>query len=189
MRSLSFGITVSFAACVATSSFAVAAEAPTDLLCPRAVPKLVEFRDASSGNDVRKILAAARGAADAYKTCLSEAKTRTYEEPYVNYDRTRAAQFLVVEGRALAATGDTKSAIAALQDAHALAQEVVSWLPMGQTYTQSSDVNLENSASHSTDRKGSRYQEAAKAILTAADDELVKLNAPARRQASPTPSP
>jgi hypothetical protein len=190
MRSFGFGIAVSFAALVAAAPIATAAaDPPTDLVCPRAVPKLVEFHDASARNDGAKILAAIRGAVDAYMTCLSEAKTRTYEEPYMNYDRTRAAQFLVVEGRVLAAVGDTKSAVAALRDAHALAQEVVAWQPMGQTYTQSSDVNIGNNAYHSTDHKGSRYLDAAKAVLSAADDELVRLNVPARRQAPPTPSP
>jgi hypothetical protein len=189
MRSFSFWVAAAFAACSAAAPLAGVADTHTDIVCPRAVPHLVEFQSASTGNDVKKILAAARGAADAYLTCLSEAKTRTYEEPYVNYDRTRAAQFLVVEGRALAATGDTKGAVTALQDAHALSEEVVKWQPMAQTYTQSSDVNIGNSAYHSTDHRGSRYEAEAKAVLAAADDELVKLNAPARRQTSPSPSP
>ncbi|MBV8369697.1 MAG: hypothetical protein JO036_12330 [Candidatus Eremiobacteraeota bacterium] len=188
MRSLGIGFAAALFVCSAAVP-AAAADAPADLVCPRAVPKLVAFHDASATKDLAKILPAVREAADAYLTCLSEAKTRTYEEPYMNYDRTRAAQFLVVEGRVLALRGDTKSAVAVLEDAHDLAQQVVTWLPMSQTYIQSSNVHVGNSATRSTDRDGSRYQAEAKAVLAAADDELVKLDATPRRQASASPSP
>ncbi len=188
MRSLGIGCAAALLACSAITP-AKAADAPADLVCPRAVPKLVAFQDASKTRDLAKILPAVRGVADAYLTCLSEAKTRTYEEPYMNYDRARAAQFLVVEGRALAATGDTHSAVAALNDAHDLAEQVVTWKPMSQTYVQSSNVHVGNSAGRSTDLDGSRYRDAAKAILAAADDELVKLDATPRRQAKSSPSP
>lgn len=186
MRSISFGLAVSLAALVVAAPLAALAQPPSDLMCPRAVPKLVEFQDASGGKDITKILSASRGAADAYLTCLSEAKTRFAEEPYMNYDRTRAAQFLVVEARALTATGDTKSATAALHDAHRLADEVVTWLPMSQTYSQSSGTEG-NSADRNTDRNGSRYKASAKEILAAADDELAKITGSVHRQA-PAPS-
>ena len=188
MRSLGVGIAIALIASSAAAP-AKAADAPADLVCPRAVPKLAAYRDAVATSNLAKILPAVRSVADAYLTCLSEAKTRTYEEPYMNYDRTRAAQFLVVEGRALAATGDTHSAVAALNDAHDLAEQVVIWQPMSQTYIQSSNVHVGNHAGRSSDLDGSRYRDAAKAVLAAADDELVKLDATPRRQAKASPSP
>jgi hypothetical protein len=186
MRKHGYELALTLAACMAFAPHVAGAEAPRDNLCSQAIPHLVDFQQASAGKDLAKIAAAARGAADAYQLCLSEAKTRTTEEPRWNYDRTRAAQFLVVEGRALAAIGDTKGAIQALQDARSLADDVVQWDGSGQTFSQSNNGSG-YSTDRNTDRRGSQYKDAAKQVEAAALDELAKLNAPARRQASPAP--
>jgi hypothetical protein len=177
----------SFALVVSAGARIAQADAPySDLICPRAVPKVVQFKDASATNDLKKILAASRAAADAYKTCESEAVVRTYEEPYVNYDRTRAAQFMVVEGRALAATGARAEAIAVLRDAQTLADKVVEWQPQSQTYSASNGL-AGNSAARDTDRSNSQYHDAAVQIVSAASDTLDKLGVH-RQQTVPAPA-
>jgi hypothetical protein len=108
----------------------------------------------------------------------------------VNYDKSRAAQFLVVEGRALAAAGKTADAVAALTTARRLADDVATWQPEAQTWHASSTTGGPvagddpgpqsggNTAAHSTDHGGSRYKTAAVEIRTAADDALAKLAPP-----------
>jgi hypothetical protein len=170
---------------------AQAAPLTSDDVCPRAVPKLVAFKDASASNDLTKIAAAAGAAAEAYKLCEGDAVVRLTEEPAVNYDRTRAAQYLVVEGRALAATGDKARAIDAFRDARLLAEKVVLWSPMSQTYVQSNHAPVGDTevqrAGRNTDTRPSRYHDAAIEIRSAADTELEKLGS--RRQATPESSP
>ena len=188
--------------CVAVAASAIAATrpaaadtAPTDQICPRAVPKIVGFNDAAASKDTAKIAAAARGAADAYAVCASEAQVAkgVAVEPSVNYDKTRAAQYLVVAGRALAAGGNATEAGAVLKTARHYADDVVSWQPDAQTWHASQTTGGAaggmsageadpgpgssggNSAGRNTDRNGSRYKEAARQIRTAADEELAKL--------------
>jgi hypothetical protein len=174
----------SLISCAASTTIAQA-DTFSDQLCPRAVPKLIDFRDASATKDLKKISDASRAAAEAYKTCESEAVVRTFEEPYVNYDRTRAAQFMVVEGRTLAALGDTTRALETLRDARALADKVVEWQPQSQTYQQSSKA-AGNAAARNTDLRASRYHDIALEIRGAADVALQEL---AARRQPPIPSP
>jgi hypothetical protein len=181
---------------VATAVPAGAENAPADLMCPRAVPKLVAFNDAAAAKDVAKISAAARATAEAYELCASDAQVAkgVAVEPTVNYDKTRAAQFLVVEGRALAAGGNTVDAVAALKNARHLAEEVFVWQPESQSWHASATTGGVgpiggepaaappnaaggNEARRNTDRGGSRYKEAAGQIRDAADAELKKLQA------------
>ncbi|HEV3088201.1 MAG TPA: hypothetical protein VGX96_13345 [Candidatus Elarobacter sp.] len=192
--------------CVAVALGALAAARPAtadtppaDTICPRAVPKVVAFNEAATSKDVAKITAAARSAAEAYQLCASDAQVAkgVAVEPTVNYDKTRAAQFMVVEGRALAATGNATDAVAVLKNARHLADDVFGWQPESQTWHASStgggpsnsdDAGPSsggNSAARNADRNGSRYREAAKAIRSAADDELAKLGAPAAAPAKP----
>jgi hypothetical protein len=182
-------LAAAFAALVVCAGASSArADTYSDKVCPRAVPKVLAFNDAATSKDLRRISNAARAAADAYKVCEFEAVVRTWEEPYVNYDRTRAAQFMVVEGRSQAALGETDAAIATLRDARALAEQVVAWLPLSQVYTQSSRAAVGNAADRNTDRKPSRYHDAALEIRAAADDALEVL-ATRRQQTIPTPAP
>jgi hypothetical protein len=180
MRFESF-VRVAVAACaVASASPAAAADvALSDPLCPRAVPQIAAFNEAASSKDVVKITSAVRGVADAYVVCVSEAQVKkgVAVEPTVNYDKTRAAQYLVVLGRALAASGNTADAVTALKNARQFADDVVGWQPASQTWHASNVAG--NSASRNVDANGSRYKDAAKEIRTAADDELAKLGAPA----------
>ncbi|HEX3548935.1 MAG TPA: hypothetical protein VHT53_01075 [Candidatus Elarobacter sp.] len=167
-----------------------AAPVPEDALCPRAVPKLVAFNDATGSKDVAKIGGAARDAAAAYQLCASDAQVTkgVAVEPTVNYDKTRAAQFLVVYGRTQTAGGNTAEAITAFKDAKRLASDVATWQPESQTWHASQTTGAPggmhddspgpsggNSAGRNTDRNGSRYKTAAAEIVTAADQELAKL--------------
>jgi len=164
------------------------ADAFADPLCPRAVPKVVAFNDAAPSNDMTKIGAAARDAAEAYRACASEAQAtlNLAIEPTVNYDKTRAAQFLVVAGRAAAARGDDKAAVAALRDAKLLATDVAEWQPQSLAYHMSSG-RAGNSSQRNTDRNGSRYKSAADDIVAAANEALAKLDASPALSAPPLP--
>jgi hypothetical protein len=174
------------AVCAAIAATAPASAAPpfSDTNCPRAVQNVVAFNDAAAANDAPKIRAAAHGAADAYRACASvaQATTNIAVEPIVNYDKTRAAQFLIVAGRLDAASGDAKAATAALTEARAMAKDVVEWQPQSLSYTMSNG-GAGNSSSRNSDRNGSRYKTAALEIVASADVELAKLG-----QASPQPA-
>jgi hypothetical protein len=189
-------VAVAATALAAPNAAAAADLAPTDAVCPRAVPKIVAFNDAATSKEVAKIAAAARALADAYQLCASDAQVTkgVAVEPTVNYDKTRAAQYLVVEGRALAASGNAVEAATALKSARHFADDVATWQPESQTWhatnigggpgTGPSDgppSSGGNSAARNTDRNGSRYKDAATQIRTAADEELAKLT-PARQQ-------
>lgn len=193
-------VCVAVAASAIAASFPAAADTtPTDPICPRAVPKLVAFNDAAASKDIAKISAASRAAADAYVLCASEAQVTkgVAMEPTVNYDKTRAAQYLVVAGRALAATGNATEAGAVLKTARHYADDVFGWQPDAQTWHASQTTGGAaagmsggsddpsgassggNSAGRNTDRNGSRYKDAARQIRAAADEELAKLGVPA----------
>lgn len=180
---------------VAAARPAAAGTAPADTLCPRAVPKIAAFNEAAASKDIAKITAAARAAAEAYELCASDAQVAkgVAVEPSVNYDKTRAAQYLVVEGRALAAGGNTADAIVALKAARRFADDVFTWQPESQAWhasattgggsaeagstasMTSSAAGGGNEAHRNTDRGGSRYKESAGEIRDAADAELKKL--------------
>jgi hypothetical protein len=190
MRSYNLGLSLALAACLAGAPHvARAADAPADTFCPRAVPKLVAFNQvaADGGKDLAKVVATARDTAYEYQLCIAEATTHVFDEPRINYDRVRASQFLVVEGRALAATGDTKGALQALKDARALADYVAKWEANSQEYSQSNNGSGYSSSRGPADHTGSRYREAATQIVTAADTELAKLVSHPQAQASPKP--
>lgn len=172
---------------------AFGAPAYSDIICPRAVPEVVDFMAAGATKDPAKIASASRAAAEAYQLCASNAQTAigVAVEPTVNYDKARAAQFLVVEGRALAAAGKTADAVAALTTARRLADDVATWQPESQTWHASSSTGGPggvsddpgpqtggNTAAHSTDHVGSRYKTEAVEIRAAADDALARLAPP-----------
>ncbi len=191
MRKTYIGLTVAAVVLAGSLQTANAAEAYSDTLCPAAVPKVVAFTEAGAGNDGVKIRAAAKAAADAYRRCAADAQSTVNVawEPTVNYDKTRAAQFLVVAGRVGAATGDQAGAAADLRQARALAQDVAEWQPQSQSYTMSNGP-AGNAAGRNSDRNGSRYKPQATDIMKAADAELAKLSAPAMSSPSgPATSP
>ena len=177
---------------------AVAAPTFSDIICPRAVPKVMDFAAAGATNDAAKIAVASRAAAEAYQLCASDAQVAkgVAIEPTVNYDKTRAAQFLVVEGRALAAGGNSADALTVLKNARRLADDVATWQPESQTWHASASTGApggaprgtqddvapapgsSNSAAHSSDHDGSRYKEAAVQVRDAADGEIGKLAPP-----------
>lgn len=190
MRSPGFAFSLLVAACLASAPHVVvAAEPPADTFCPRAVPKLIAYNQvvADGGKDLAKVATVAREAADEYQLCIEEATTRVVDEPRINYDRVRASQFRVVEGRALAATGDAKGALQALKDGRALADYVAKWEASSQSVSQANNGSGYSSSRGPADRTGSRYREAATQIVTAADAELAKLNAKPQAQATSKP--
>lgn len=178
MRLFQFAVSVFCAAgcTLFASPPAFAADAPSDVACPRAVPKLIAFNEASASSDAAKIAAAARDAADAYRTCASNSSVNVPVEPTVNYDKTRAAQFLVVLGRAQVASGNTVDGAKSLKDARGLASEVAEWVPSAQSYSRT--MAGETSSARNTDRNPSRYKSTAIEIRDAATQELAKLAAP-----------
>ncbi len=183
-------VTLAGVACalLAGSLPAVAAEPFSDTLCPRSVPKVIEYNEVSGGNNADKIVAAAHGAAEAYALCGSDAQgSGVAIEPLVNYDKTRSAQFLVVAGRVESLLGDAKQAMADLRKARSLATEVSEWQPQAMSYQMSSGA-AGNSSSRNNDRNGSRYKAVALEIVTAADAELAKLR-PASPQPAASPKP
>lgn len=190
------------ASMVAAAAPALAGTASADTICPRAVPKLVAFNDAAASKDIAKIAAAARGAADAYSLCASDASVAkgVAVEPAVNYDKTRAAQYLVVLGRALAANGNATEATTALKNARQYADEVFGWQPDAQKWHASQttggtghgdlppDAAGGNMAVRNSDRDGSRSKETARQIRAAADEALEAL-IPRRQSTIPSPAP
>jgi len=190
MRSYHLALSLALVACLAGAPPAVrAADAPADTFCPRAVPQLVAFNEltAAGGKDMAKVATVAGAAAHEYQLCIGEATTRVVDEPRINYDRVRASQFLVVQGRALAATGDTKGALQALKDARTLADFVAKWEPSAQDFSQSNSGSGYSASRGTPDHTGSRYREAATQIVNAADTELTKLNAHPQAQATTKP--
>ena len=190
MRPYDFGLSLALVGCLAGAPYAVrAADAPADTFCPRAVPQLAAFNRlaAEGAKDLAKVATVAGEAAHEYQLCIGEATTNVFDEPRINYDRVRAAQFLVVEGRALAATGDAKGALQALKDARSLADFVAKWEPSAQGYSQSNSGRGYSASRGTPDHTGSRYRESATQIVAAADTELAKLSTRPQAQATSKP--
>jgi hypothetical protein len=187
------------AAVAATAVAASAAPLPlSDPMCPRAVPRLAAFNEAAQSNDISRIAAAARSAADIYEQCAADARAQTGRflsvEPYVNYETTREAQFRVVEARALIANGDLAGGLRAMRDARRLADYVATWQPESMSWDSTNHSTMQNDpvirfsdasgvqhsmsfASHVPDHDGSRYQTAALEIRAAADQLLGRIQA------------
>jgi hypothetical protein len=189
MRKLSIVLAAAAIGLAAAPRFATAAPSFSDAFCPRAVPKVVAFGELSAKDDAAKIAAAAKSAADAYRLCASDAQStlNVAVEPTVNYDKTRAAQFLVVAGRAEVAAGQNQAAIADLREARKIAVDVVEWQPQSQSYRMSSKA-AGNSSARNNDRNGSEYKPSAVDIVAAADAALAPLLAPAGASAAPQPA-
>ena len=200
MRLSSLLIIAVAAASVVSGRPAAAAPPFADPLCPRAVPKVLDFNAAGASNDAGKIAATARAAADAYQLCAADAQVTkgVAIEPTVNYSKTREAQFLVVEGRALLTLGNNADALAPLKNARRLADEVATWQPEPQLWVASQTTggtamaggnsptqNGGNTAMHNSDKDNSRYKTAALEIRATADEALGRFQAVA--PASPKP--
>jgi hypothetical protein len=181
--------------------------AAADPMCPRAVPKLVAFNGAGASSDLGKIAQAAREVAEIYETCAADAQSHTggflSAEPFLNYEKTREAQFLVVEGRALIANGNLAGGMQAMRDARRVADYVANWQPESIGWETTNRANFTNTAPvvfhgaahiivatddtgvnapvdasmarRNTDRQGSRYQTAALEIRAAAEEVLVRI--------------
>jgi hypothetical protein len=140
----------------------------SDPMCPRAVPQLVAFNDAGRSNDLGRIAQAAHAAAEVYQACAADAQSRTGRflsaEPFLNYEKTRAAQFLVVEGRALIASGNLSAGIDVMKEARRLADYVANWQP------ESVAWDVTNRAGFTNDAPVVFHGSAANRISTATDD-------------------
>jgi hypothetical protein len=195
-------LTIAFSLAAVACANVVAAAAPSgpsDTICPRAVPKIVAFTDAVATNDAAKIAAAARAAADAYQLCAADAQSSVNVaiEPTVNYDKTRQAQYLVVAGKALLASGNDSDGVSTLKTARKLADDVAGWQPSSMAFNSTNHAGHAtgdaggpadaSSTQRNTDRNGSRYKGAAIEIRDAADAALIRPQA-AQPAASPKPN-
>jgi hypothetical protein len=149
----------------------------------------------------RQDRASSTDVAEIYEACAADAQTRTggflSAEPFLNYQKTRQAQFLVVEGRALIAIGNLAGGMQAMRDARRVANYVANWQPESIGWETTGRANFTNSGSmrvnvatddtgvrapvdastaqRNTDRQGSRYQAAALEIRAAAEEVLVRV--------------
>jgi hypothetical protein len=191
MRSYRFGLaTIAALLCVAPALHPAEA-VPGDTYCPRAAPGLAAFSAATQGpgqHDLAKIGAAARQAAEEYQLCIGEATTRVVDEPRINYDRVKAAYFLLVEARALAASGDTKTALQAAQESRKLADFVATWQPAALGAYQNNNGSG-YADTRTTDHNGSAYQPDAKAVLAGDTELLNTLTARPQAQSGASPQP
>jgi hypothetical protein len=172
--------------CALAGSAAGAAPAPPgDAICPRAVPKIAAFAEAVATNDTAKIVVAARAAADAYQLCAADAQSTSNVaiEPTVNYDKTREAQYLVLVGRSLLASGNPDG-ITALKTARKLADDVADWQPSSIAFNETNHATHQMGAvadgsttQRNSDRNGSRYRSVAVEIRNAADEALARTQA------------
>jgi len=164
-------LALTFSAAAVVTFVAPASAAPVaaaDPMCPRAVPRLVAFNDAGRSSDLGKIAQAAQAVAEIYEACAADAQSRTGRflsaEPFLNYEKTRAAQFLVVEGRALIASGNLAAGIDAMKEARRLADYVATWQP------ESIAWDVTNRAGFTNDAPVVFRGSAANRLVTATDD-------------------
>ena len=135
---------------------AQAAERFSDVICPQATPKVVEFTEMGAQAkinlvDLRNLTHAV---VDRYDDCAKQKLSDGYVEPKMHYAQTRAASFLVIAARIEAKIQDYDGAQADLNRAKDLASEVSEWRP----------VDLRSYS------RPSYYQDSAKEILASLPD-------------------
>ena len=135
---------------------AQAAERFSDVICPQATPKVVEFTEMGAQAkinlvDLRNLTHAV---VDRYDDCAKQKLSDGYVEPKMHYAQTRAASFLVIAARIEARIQDYDGAQADLNRAKDLASEVSEWRP----------VDLRSYS------RPSYYQDSAKEILASLPD-------------------
>jgi len=135
---------------------AQAADRFSDVICPQATPKVVEFTEMGAQPkinlvDLRNLTHAV---VDRYDDCAKQKLSDGYIEPKMHYAQTRAASFLVIAARIEAKIQDYDGAQADISRARDLASEVSEWRP----------VDLRSYS------RPSYYQDSAKEILASLPD-------------------
>jgi hypothetical protein len=151
----------------------------TDQLCPEATQYVNTLADLGQNETPQKVYDASHAVTSAYETCQKRHLSNGNVEPGVHYAYTRQASYGVVEARALLALNRPGDAKSVLETSKRLASEVVDW---------------RRNMSFGGDSKDSRpsiYRNAAKDVVSAANELLAKLNAPSTPPAAPafTPAP
>ena len=149
-------VTGVLACAIAGAVPAHAAERFSDVICPQATPKVVEFTEMGAQAkinlvDLRNLTHAV---VDRYDDCAKQKLSDGYVEPKMHYAQTRAASFLVIAARIEAKIQDYDGAQADLNRAKDLASEVSEWRP----------VDLRSYS------RPSYYQDSAKEILASLPD-------------------
>jgi len=149
-------VTGVLACAIAGAVPAQAAERFSDVICPQATPKVVEFTEMGAQAkinlvDLRNLTHAV---VDRYDDCAKQKLSDGYVEPKMHYAQTRAASFLVIAARIEAKIQDYDGAQADLNRAKDLASEVSEWRP----------VDLRSYS------RPSYYQDSAKEILASLPD-------------------
>jgi hypothetical protein len=158
-----------------------ASDLAVDAICPSAVPKVAAFGSLPPSSEPKQIETVARAAFETYLACYNRQKFAGLSNPslqreWMNYDQTKAAQFLVIVGRCQAAQGKPVDAAVSLKQARAYTLEVIEWVPPAQTIHGSSTGAA--TSERNNDHSRSRWYDTAVAVRDAADAELAKLAKP-----------
>jgi len=123
---------------------------------------------------------------DAYNKCASEA-LRDGSTPKLQYAHLTAAQYMYVIGGWQHLGGNDDLARTQWEASMKIAQEIIDWQPMSQTYYSSNDVNVGSDSQHNPQGNGhSQYLGAATAVRDADQKALASIGGPA--QAKPAGS-
>jgi hypothetical protein len=153
----------------------------SDKLCPEATQYFVALGQVPP-SDAQRVYDAAHATTTAYDNCAKRHLADGDVEPGVHYAWTREAGIAVLEARALVALNRQSDAKAVALNAKRLAQDVFDW-------RKSIDQSGSSISSSGADRRPSMYRDAAKDVITAADELLTKLGAAPAASAAPAPLP
>lgn len=151
---------------------AAAADEYQDPLCPEAVPSVTSFTRLTASDSPQQVLESATAVADAYDLCSKRKLADGNIEPGVHYAEVRQAQYLVVQGRALAALGKPADARSRFESARRSAQNVSDWV----YNANGGNVGVVGAVNG----RYSRFHDTAKSVADAAASELAKLSPPAK---------
>ena len=183
---------------VACGQAARAADAPpfSDPLCTDAAKPVTAYnvltKDPNTTLDAA--IAGAQSIVDAYNQCAAEA-LRDGSTPKLQYAHLSAAQYMYVIGGWQHLGGNDDLARSQWEASLKLAQDIIDWQPMSQTYYSSNDVNVGSDSEHNPHGNGrSQYLGAATAVHDADQKALAGIGHPvAPKSATPatsaTPAP
>jgi len=151
----------------------------TDIVCPEATQYVVAMGTLKQTDPPQRVYDAANAAATAYDLCAKRQLADANLEPGVHYAYTREAGLAIVAARALVALNRQNDAKATVLNAKRLAQDVVDW-------RRSIQQNGSVITSSGSNNQPSAYRDAARDIVTAADQMLANLTAV--QASSPAPA-
>lgn len=137
---------------------AMAAERFSDVICPQATAKVIDYTEMGQQKKINliELRDLTHAVVDRYDDCAKQKLADGYIEPKMHYAQTRAASFLVVAARIEARLQDYDTAQADLDRAKSLASEVADWRPQSSL-----------AASGTSSVRPSLYETSAKEILAA----------------------